>query len=97
MKSKFDHLIDKLKLDHRKYRELINKSHKLVEHILDMDDKIDEFTSYDNYDQDIEQSHYNTRDHYLKHLDDIWKELKTIGIRMSKDEFHDLIDYQNIR
>jgi len=90
MKSKFDHLIDKLKLDHRKYRELINKSHKLVEHILDMDDKIE-------YDQDIEQSHYNTRDHYLKHLDDIWKELKTIGIRMSKDEFHDLIDYQNIR
>ena len=97
MKNKLDQLIDKLKLDHKKYRELINKSHRLVEHILEMDDKIDEFTSYDNYDQDIEQSHYNTRDHYLKHLDDIWKELKTIGIRMSKDEFHDLIDYQNIR
>ena len=97
MKNKLDQLIDKLKLDHKKYRELINKSHRLVEHILEMDDKIDEFTSHENYDQDIEQGHYETRDHYLKHLDDIWKELKTMGIGMSKDEFHDLIDYQNIR
>ena len=97
MKSKFDQLIDKIRLDHKKYRELINKSHRLVEHILEMDDKIDEFTSHENYDQDIEQSHYDTRDHYLRHLDDIWKELKKLSICMSKDEFYDLIDYQNIR
>ena len=97
MISKYHKLIEKLKLDHKKYRELINKSHRLVEHILEMDDKIDEFTSHENYDEDIEQSHYETRDHYLKHLDDVWKELKGMGISMTKDEFHDLIDYQNIR
>ncbi len=97
MQKKYHHLIEKLKLDHKKYRELINECHLIVERILEIDDHLDELYSMDNYDEDVEQGYWEGRDHLMGHLDENWGQLKQLGISMTKQEYFDLIDYQNVR
>lgn len=96
MKRKYDELIIKLKLDHKKYRELINQSHLIVEKILEIDERLDSLYEINEWDQDVEQGVHEQRDHLLSHLNDNWEELKEMGVLLTKDEFYDLVDYQNI-
>tara|TARA_Y100000592_G_C5439516_1_gene302620 strand:- start:65 stop:358 length:294 start_codon:yes stop_codon:yes gene_type:complete len=97
MHKKYEELIEKLKLDHQKYRELINRSHMIVEKILEVDEQLDAVYDEADYDEDLEQAHWERRDHLMHHLDENWSELEKIGVQMTKQDFFDLIDYQNVR
>ena len=97
MQKKYHHLIDQLRMDHRKYRELINESHRVMEQILEIDDHLDDLYSMDHHDEDIEQGYWEGRDHLMHHLDENWLQLQDMGISMTKQEYYDLIDYQNVQ
>lgn len=97
MQKKYHQLIEKLKLDHKQFRELINQSHRVVEKIHELDDNLDELYATEGYDEDVEQGFWEGRDHLMTHLDENWKQLKQLGIQLTKQEYFDLIDYQNVR
>tara|TARA_B100000029_G_scaffold194274_1_gene192313 strand:+ start:641 stop:949 length:309 start_codon:yes stop_codon:yes gene_type:complete len=97
MKKKYHQLIEKLRLDHKKYRELIDQSHLIVAKILEVDEYLDDLYDEPEYDEDVEQSYWEQRDHLMTHLNENYDELQNLGVSMSKDEFYDLIDFQNIR
>ena len=97
MKKKFDQLIEKLKLDHRKYRQLINNAHSIVSEVHEIDDELDKLDEFSPYDNDLIQDLQDQKEDYLFTLETTYGELKQMNIGMSKQDYEDLIDYQNIR
>ena len=88
MQKKYHHLIEKLKLDHKKYRELINECHRIVEKILEIDDHLDDLYSMDNHDEDVEQGYWEGRDHLMGHLDENWLQLKSFFLEKIQLQFY---------